>query len=366
MENDEKSYDLIEKEGLNSTELINKLRDQYTKFLKDCNTKNDNEKNEKNANIEQQKEKEKEMFVTNFDKIKTTVTENLNNENNVICDLEINDNVNYTQILQIVNKQVIANLSMKRKLNSNLNSKENMKMIQSKLSNNKNNYNNDRLWKFDFFHDYGNKLSQNKHGIYNNNKHRKIICNCGYVDCYCFYSICNFGMKPNSGKYKIKFQIDEIFNGSKPNMIGITSEKHDMNNINNSNKINKIKRKSNFKWNNDTYSYIGWSAYLNKDNYKVPNGLYCGNDNSISKNIFRLNKYIYQSNNKNYTTRLPGLQSGDIAILTYNSDLKQLSFAKENDNGKLDAYIHNLPKNEIFYWFVGHKLGQMSITILQS
>ena len=45
-------------------------------------------------------------------------------------------------------------------------------------------------------------------------------------------------------------------------------------------------------------------------------------------------------------------------------DLSILSFCKENDNGKLDACIKNLPKDETFYWFVGHYYGELSLTVL--
>ena len=56
------------------------------------------------------------------------------------------------------------------------------------------------------------------------------------------------------------------------------------------------------------------------------------------KNIFRNNNVMYFSRNKNYVTRLPSWKSDDILILSYNSNLHTLSFAKQNDNGKLNSY----------------------------
>ena len=56
--------------------------------------------------------------------------------------------------------------------------------------------------------------------------------------------------------------------------------------------------------------------------------------------------------------------SGDIIILAYDSYKGILSFFKENDNGKLNAQIGNLPKENTFYWFVGHNLGKMCLSVI--
>ena len=74
-------------------------------------------------------------------------------------------------------------------------------------------------WKFDYCFDFGNQGST-IHGIKNNGK--TIECNCKY-SCYCFYSIFSIGMKPKSGKHRIKFKINKIHN-SCANIIGIISE----------------------------------------------------------------------------------------------------------------------------------------------
>ena len=58
------------------------------------------------------------------------------------------------------------------------------------------------------------------------------------------------------------------------------------------------------------------------------------------------------------------IKQGDIVVLVYDSDLSILYFSKENDGGKLDSYIKNLPNNLTFYWFVGHWSAKMSLTIV--
>ena len=82
------------------------------------------------------------------------------------------------------------------------------------------------------------------------------------------------------------------------------------------------------------------------------------------ENIFVKCNFVYHSNNENYKNRLPPLTKGDIIVLQYDSDLSILSFSKENDNGKLDSSIKNLPKNETFCWFVGHSDGPMCLNIV--
>ena len=96
--------------------------------------------------------------------------------------------------------------------------------------------------------------------------------------------------------------------------------------------------------------------------------MYCGSpgliDNSRKNNIFRKNKFVYKSINENFQYRLPRINNGDIIVLQYDSDKGILSFSKDNDNGKLDSCISNLPKDLTFYWFVGHFCGQMSLTVV--
>ena len=61
-------------------------------------------------------------------------------------------------------------------------------------------------WKFDYCYDYSNKGST-IHGIENGGK--TLQCNC-FRRCYCFYSTFASPMKPNSGKYKIKFKLMKL------------------------------------------------------------------------------------------------------------------------------------------------------------
>ena len=184
----------------------------------------------------------------------------------------------------------------------------------------------------------------------------------GCINCCCFYSIFSFGMKPQSGKHKIKFKINQMFCGSWANAIGIIGDSSK-----NNEKIRNNTIENNCLWDSDLYSYIGWSSsqngYVNKT--YLPNGLYCGYRKSgVENNIFRKNNFIYCSNNENYKENLPLYKNGDIVVLEYDSNLSILHFSKENDNGKLNSCIKNLPKNETFCWFVGHFSGKMCLTVV--
>ena len=187
---------------------------------------------------------------------------------------------------------------------------------------------------------------------------------------YCFFAAFACKMIPNSGKHKIKFKMDNIDNNYVENIIGIISETS-KNNINVSEKIKNDNSKNNkdWYWCDRFYDYIGWSflSERNTDDWTeifLQNGLLCGYSNwSSENNIFRKNKFIYQSNNDNYKQRLPGIYTNDIIILEYDSDLSTLSFAKENDGGKLNVYISNLPTDKTFYWFVGHDRGAVCLTV---
>ena len=173
---------------------------------------------------------------------------------------------------------------------------------------------------FNFHHDYGNKGSKIL-GIENNGKSKistifefggkdssseygkDMKCDCNSW-CHCFSTISNDGI------YAIKIKINNIYNvGYGSTIIGD---------------------------NTDSNNYIGWSVCTKKHDKHLPQGLFCGwGNNGRRTNIFRKNNFIYQSRNGNYKIELPGLRKGDIIILSYNSDLYQLSFGKENDNGKI-------------------------------
>ena len=237
-------------------------------------------------------------------------------------------------------------------------------------------------WRFDFNYDYLNTGSK-VHGIENNGK--RIKCNYdGY--CHCFSSICNNGMSWNSGIYSIKLRIDKIDNDLKSwgNIVGITSDNFCTIASLSSNNINSnSKEEGKFNWVQDCNNWIGWSAsHLKKDNV-LPNGLYCGwNADTRRKNIFRRSEFKYKSRNDKYQERLPAYESGDIIVLTYNSDLGELSFQlfkkkkkkkksglfgnshNNEEESSLDSYIYDLPRDLTFYWFFGHYCKPVSLTIL--
>ena len=215
-------------------------------------------------------------------------------------------------------------------------------------------------WTFDTYYDYTNTKGLKMHNISNDGK--TIKCDYDWGDCYCFFASFSLKMKPQTGIYQIKFKINKVRQAMMENIIGIIS--YDCyNRIINDN--NNKSRHNTLKWIDGLYGYIGWSTDSHDSN-KWPNGLLCGEPNHISgvNNIFRQNKFEYHSNNENYKEKLPPWQENDIVILQYDSDLSTLLFSKENDNGKLDSYIKNLPKKTTFCWFVGHQSEPMSLTIV--
>ena len=217
-------------------------------------------------------------------------------------------------------------------------------------------------WIFDYWYDYCDRGSKT-HCIENNGKTLK--CNHSIGACNCFFASFSYDMKPNSGIFKIKFNIDKITK-SWANIFGIISQDGENNCKKISDNDSTVLKNSiligilsinhdRYCWYSELYDYIGWSAFDQENNEYLPNGLFCGYDKTLNENIFR---------NKHYKNRLPGIDNGDIIILEYNSDLSKLTFSKENDNGKLNASIKNLPKEKTFFWFVGHECKEMSVTVV--
>ena len=206
-------------------------------------------------------------------------------------------------------------------------------------------------WKFDYYYDFDNRgASEGTHGIRDNGK--TFMCKCDDFYCYCF-SRASYGMRPNSGVYKIEFEINHVNNASQCNVIGITCNRDKRNN-------------TQFEdyW-HCSYDYIGWSSWDSKGekDKNVPNGLLCGyNDKYQSKNVFILSNASYISFNHSYNDRLPHFKAGDKVEMYYDSRNYILSFYKSNDKS-LNAKVVNLPRNKTFYWMVGHSYGNMSITI---
>ena len=156
-------------------------------------------------------------------------------------------------------------------------------------------------------------------------------------------------------------------------MVGLTSDNYVDGSID-------LCKEGHYDWIEQSDNWIGWGSSDKENGEFLPNGLFCGWGGPISaSNIFRRSKFKYASRNGKYSSRLPFFKSGDIVVLTYNSDLGHLSFQLFKMNTKsgwfggyssneevslLDSYIYNLPRDGTFYWLVGHQCGQMSATIL--
>ena len=67
-----------------------------------------------------------------------------------------------------------------------------------------------------------------------------------------------------------------------------------------------------------------------------------------------------------YKNGLPSLNKDDIIILEYNSNDGYIKFGKEIDSRTITiAILNNLPKNQDFYWIVGHEHDPMVVKILE-
>ena len=223
-----------------------------------------------------------------------------------------------------------------------------------------NKYINQIDWKWD----YCNKKDDKHQKHLNKNNGKTLKCNVSdkKMYCDCFYRI-NNEMLPNSGIYRLRLLINKVTtNDSGINIIGITCTLDDNNNVDPKGRP--------WWYSND---YVGWSHVNGKiRNCEIPNGggLYCsGSNDDARNNIFYKWNLKYKSNNEYYKYRLPGFIDNDIIILEYDSNQSILTFQKENksDDGELlNSYVYNLPNDRKLYWFVGHFLGKMSITILDS
>ena len=216
-------------------------------------------------------------------------------------------------------------------------------------------------WKFDYFRhscEYYEKSSV--HGIYNNGKTARCDCHAILLDaCHSLYRV-SHGMEPNSGIYEIRMKIDEINNDNLWSAIGITTASYDYG-------CSPVGTLDCWGYKNDC---IGWSSFDHDKNdcntrpfSNMKNGLLIGYGHKVQDNIFIKSKFVYQSNNKFYKDGLPYIKNGDTIIMKYDSNNNILSFYKLNDN-KLNAQISNLPKDKIFYWFVGRYSQQLSVTIV--
>ena len=400
---DEKQFEILSKKINKQSNDLQMYQNQLKKYLnKHCKDNNYNDQQRDNININTNANTD--INISNdMKQTKLNINKLLCNES--ITPIKIKNTFNVDQFIYELITKINDSISIKRKIESSYNS-ENKEMasgddnmiikakeeqqhphVHQKEFEQRNGENlqmNKYNWKFNFHYDFENKGSQ-IHGISNNGK--SIKCNWRgyyfYDCCCCFSSMSNIEMKPNSGIYTIKIQINKINNQSYlSNIIGITSEKYDNNNNNNiinnnhiDNNIINQRDKENvddiksytYTWHDESNNnFLGWSSCDYENDKELPNGIFCGfGSGAKNKNIFYKNNFLYKSNNGNYKNRLPGFKTGDILKLSYNSVLSQLSFFKENDNGNLNSSIVNLPQNRTFYWFVAHYDNKpMSISIL--
>ena len=380
IESDEKQLDLIQNEINNQLKTLTTMEKDFKKSLnrKQKNTSDKRKDNHNyNRDIKNSVDKSKQRIITFTNK-------------NKIQKIDMVDNIKINMLVSKFSHHFKENFSIKRardqiKAQSNFNygysyikntitrasiskdSKlENSKHVQINEKNivtaRKNAYGS-IFCKFNYLYDDNNKGSK-RHSIENNGL--KLVCNhraWSLTGCFCFFCSYSYKMKPKSGQYRMKIQIDNIDNSHYGNIIGVISQKSVSQNDEIKNNYNNT-----FYWYYQLYDYIGWSACDTKDDKYLPNGLLCGyNELSISKNIYRKNHFVYKSNNDNYKKRLPIIKSNDVILLSYDSDNGILSFSKEeNDDqvGELNAQISNLPIANTYYWFVGHEWGKMSLTVV--
>ena len=345
----------MDKKISESCDKLHKLNQE----LKICSNNQSNMKNDS---------EKKDSIVAKFLQTKREIEHFLNKEQNILCAKRLVNRMNFDQIVDNIKNEINFN---KIQLKKNIETVETAE-LKSDQSGSTNSIEINKIgWRFDYFYDYLNKGSK-IHGLKNNGT--ILECNCKhqawklnkYDKCRCFYCAYSLGMTPNSGLYTIKIKINKIECKSSSNVIGIISQDskdsiNTMGGINNKNILSGC-------WSHELHDYIGWSTSDTVDKISLPNGLRCGTGptggNSRMHNIFRRNNFQYKSNNQYYRERLPSIETGDVIVLSYNSNLNKLSFGKDNDNGKLDSYIDNLPKMKTFYWFVGHVQGAMSLHVL--
>ena len=340
MTNDEKRVNTLKQKMGVEKENLHKLENKFKDYL---NSKS------KNVNIFNNISKNLEMLSQNAEKV-------MESEDTTMNEILIVDSLS-TDVHKIISeislkiRDSFEILKASESVNVN-DEKQDMVAMAPKdskiLATSK--YNNVE-WKFDYFYDDKINGENRDHGIKNNGK--TIYCQDGGLDkgtgCYCFYRI-DQGMKPKSGIYKIKMKVDKIY-GNMWNVIGMTI---------NTDKRNNAQQAG--QW-FDSFDYIGWSAPGLHSADDCPNGFLCGTAEYMKKNTFVLNKFQYESNNNNYQQAAAPINSKDVVILIYDSDLNILSLSKENDSS-FDAKLTHLPKNKTLYWFVGHFEDRMSVTIV--
>ena len=375
IDDDEKTYDIFENRVKESCNKITTISDQFKICLKNSN------RSESGIN-------EKKSILACFSQTKGKIADFLNDKQNVLSSHKILNLIDFDEVMNSVEKQLnpsnVTFNSIIEIFGHNNNDTEKIRIISPKdaydsssqhvdsgqqekeKQKEKEKENKDISWKFDYFYDYSNKGSK-MHGIKNDGKTIECKHNNNWPmvgRCNCFYCAYSYAMVPNTGEYTIRIKVNKIDNGYYSNIIGIISQDF-IKSTRTDNKNRKNKKTNNLRWYNDLYDYIGWSSHVADNQTVVPYGLRCGADaKSRSHNIFRSSHFRYKSNNENYKDKLPSIKNGDVIVLSYDSDAHTLAFSKDNDDGELNSYIHLLPKTKVFYWFVGHASGQMSMSVV--
>ena len=214
MENDEKTFDTVSSQIENATTNIVNVENEF----KQCLLQNGNNKIVK------------QHIKSNLLKIEKDMPHIVENYNSRLCEVEVIESIKIDEIMYNVSNQLKTGLKLSKKALS-------------------------LEWKFDYCYDFRRRGSK-IHLIKNNGQ----ALTCNYEDgwddeCGCFFCSYSFPMKPNSGKYKIKFRINDVENNSnRANMIGVVSHKSKPNKIVANGNNNRLY------WWQELYDYIGWSA----------------------------------------------------------------------------------------------------------
>ena len=355
MESDEKNLNVLKQKIDMEKKQVNTLENELENYL---NCKNDN-KNNTNKNVNKN---HFSIICKNVETVSRNVNKILVNERKGINEITINNKLgeNVNKIIPRLTSTINHSFKI-TKTKDNADEKETEKEIKKERANvqryrsvpipkmriSKKSKYKQVDWKFDYFFDFENHCAKGSHGIKNGGK--TIHCNEEY--CCCFYRI-NTPMIANTGIYKIKLKIDKI-GENWWNLVGMTSSTYKTN--------NPDPQEQCWFYSSDC---IGWTAKSYANNRKCVNGIFCGaREDYVQENIFVRNKFKYVSNNDANKDCIPRIKNKDVIILTYDSNLNILHLAKETDSS-FDARLVHLPKYRTLYWFVGHYVRPLSMTIM--
>ena len=232
MESDEKCFDSISLSISNETTKLEEFENEFKKYLGDKNSPN-NPSNTVTTSL-----KQIQTAIKNHKTIISAITQNnkqVKQHNNtsvcvslgidpiVITDIDaIDDSI--TKMINQISETISNFVTIDRKLQEKMTPQCTIEQTRNRKCNNID-------WKLGYFYDFSDRgKTQGIHGIYDNGK--TFICQHDGkygLACNCFARI-SFGMKPNTGVYKIRINIDTICSDYKRNMIGITCNTHKTNN----------------------------------------------------------------------------------------------------------------------------------------